>query len=283
MLLGNMELLWSWLSDADHSVWLHDLAGISANFVIRKPTLDQATIGAIDKEITGEHDPVIGDSELVTPDGETKFFGTLQSLYGVKLLGRISIEHINNPKPQLPNWTLRLLDDHERRKSPQFQESWRAFLQAMNLLQFQFADRGFYFVSTEDLAIRSQQEADIYPLPRPHEGYSIAAERPAESVVEPNPYEELGMDQEEQRIAEAVVAAGGPMPDVGFELGSRTGRCGAEAELAWPDSLVAVLFAGDPTDAAAFEREGWRVFKDPIELNDLTAAVCAKQESGERN
>jgi len=38
------------------------------------------------------------------------------------------------------------------------------------------------------------------------------------------------------------------------------GRVIAEAEIAWPDALIAVLLPGITTDSALFVEQGWHVF-----------------------
>ena len=45
------------------------------------------------------------------------------------------------------------------------------------------------------------------------------------------------------------------------------GRVTAEAELAWPDALAAVLMPGTATDSALFVEQGWHVLQ-------LTVVSC---------
>ena len=47
-----------------------------------------------------------------------------------------------------------------------------------------------------------------------------------------------------------------PVPDVGFELTGSKDQVLAEAELAWPSQLLAVVL--QPEDRDAFEQAGWR-------------------------
>ena len=47
-----------------------------------------------------------------------------------------------------------------------------------------------------------------------------------------------------------------PVPDVGFELTGSKDQVLAEAELAWPSQLLAVVL--QPEDQDAFEQAGWR-------------------------
>ena len=47
-----------------------------------------------------------------------------------------------------------------------------------------------------------------------------------------------------------------PVPEVGFELTGSKDQVLAEAELAWPSQLLAVVL--QPEDQDAFEQAGWR-------------------------
>lgn len=58
----------------------------------------------------------------------------------------------------------------------------------------------------------------------------------------------------------ALAALGASAPQPGYELMDDKGRVIAEAELAWPDTLTAVLMPGTTTDSALFVEQGWHVF-----------------------
>jgi DEAD/DEAH box helicase domain-containing protein len=51
------------------------------------------------------------------------------------------------------------------------------------------------------------------------------------------------------------------LPEAGFELAGKAGEIIATAELAWPDSRIAVLLEEEADGAARFEAAGWRVFQ----------------------
>lgn len=74
----------------------------------------------------------------------------------------------------------------------------------------------------------------------------------------------------------ALADAGVPTPEVGFELADAAGRVVAEAELAWPDSHVAALLAGE--SATPFEQAGWQAF--PADLPDLLAKLASVLQTG---
>ena len=66
--------------------------------------------------------------------------------------------------------------------------------------------------------------------------------------------------QEVQAWGLALAALGASAPQPGYELMDDKGRVIAEAELAWPDALTAVLMSGTATDSALFVEQGWHVF-----------------------
>jgi len=280
---GNMELLWTWLRTPDESAWLRRVVSLGADFVVDRESLEVPTIPVIEEELVTQQESGGPDPEPVTIGPETQVLARLQSRFATKLLGRLTMAACRESEPHVPVWTLRLYDDHPRRQDLQFQESWRAFLQAVNILQFV---RGFFFTSTEDLIRREAQGADLYLPPRENEGLSIAAERPhehedgIEARPAAHPLEDLYLLPEESAIADAVLAAGCDPPEVGFELTNAVGRCLAEAALAWPRAKVAVLFDSEPSEVHAFEEAGWRLFSSD-DLGGLIAALTLEQDSEE--
>ena len=135
------------------------------------------------------------------------------------------------------------------------------------------------FASTEDIERRVATGVDVQPLPRPYAGASIAAETPSRYEPESDPLEGMDLLDDERPFVTAVLAAGGPRPDVGFELSDREGRCIGEAALAWSQPRVAVLIDGTPPEIEAFEQGGWRVFTDGSAVDQLVAAVCEGEGS----
>ena len=273
--LGSMELLWRWLRRPDEPAWLRKLAVIGADWVVRMQTLDGHDIEQLERELAGGRGATNIGTELVSITPETLTLGQLENRFGVSLLGRISMKAVKGPLPQLPAWTLRLYDDQRRRQDEQFLHSWRAFLQALNLLQFA---EGFVFASTEDVERGMAAGVDVYPLPRP-QSFSIAAEEAPPYEPETDPLEGMNLLDDERPLVGAVLAAGGSRPEVGFELIDAHGRCIAEAKLAWPQARVAVLVDSDPAERGAFERDGWRLITDVGAVEQLVAAVCADQGS----
>ena len=272
---NNMELLWCWLRSPNELEWLRKIVAVGTDFVVHRESMEVPTIPVIEDELVTQGEFRGPDPERVTIGPETQVLARLESRFGAKLLGRLSMAACRGAEPRLPVWTLRLYDDHARRQDPQFQESWMAFLQAVNLLQFV---PGLFFTSTEDLMRRQATGVDLYLPPREDEGLSMAAERPVEYEAGPDagapasPLDELHLLPEEREIAEAAAAAGGGLPEAGFELSDSAGRCLAEAALAWPESKIAVVLGSETSDRRAFERTGWQVFSED-DLDGLIAAL----------
>ena len=70
---------------------------------------------------------------------------------------------------------------------------------------------------------------------------------------------ELIVDATLAKRVEALISAGAPLPEVGFELVDRIGRVLAEAEVAWPGAKVAVLTKREE-NGRRFKDAGWSTF-----------------------
>ena len=60
------------------------------------------------------------------------------------------------------------------------------------------------------------------------------------------------------------------MPEIGFELQDDLGRVCAEAELAWPDRLQAVVLPDRDAATQIFRDRGWRVFTPDTPTENIT-------------
>jgi DEAD/DEAH box helicase domain-containing protein len=267
---GSMELLWDWLAEPDRALWDRRLAALGAQFVVRQTTLTSSAIESLEEALFLQSLPLGSEAEAVSVKASTETLGNAEGLFGLKLLGRLSMSACRGSEPISPIWTLRLYDDRARRSDPQFHSSWRAFLQAINLLQFV---PDFLFATTEDVEARHDEGAGIYLLKREEKSMQMVAERPG-PVAPADPLAGLHLLDEEKSLVRGVLDSGGPLPEVGFELLDATGRCIAEAPLAWVSARVAVVFGVELSDLAVFDRAGWRVF-GPSEVDELIAVLRA--------
>jgi DEAD/DEAH box helicase domain-containing protein len=104
----------------------------------------------------------------------------------------------------------------------------------------------------------------------PAKAASDGQDRPESAAVErQQAWQELGRvaPAEAQPLLEALEAAwqdtDRPLPEQAFELEGPRGEVLAQAELAWPEQLLAVV--SDPVDAEALAAAGWRCWslEDP--------------------
>ena len=63
------------------------------------------------------------------------------------------------------------------------------------------------------------------------------------------------------------------IPEVGYELMSESERVVAEAELAWPNAMIAILLNEQHEYRSNFEQNGWDVFPPSVESEDLVSAL----------
>ena len=140
--------------------------------------------------------------------------------------------------------------DADARKQPQFEGTWRALLQAWNLLQFHHG----VSILTTDL-VRDSQSPSLTTLPRtdraPQPSIAADAEDPA---LQLQPL----LDAQIFALVRSIVDRGAPLPQVGYEL-LVDARVAAEAELAWPDHHVALLLEHQSEGTEAFQKARWTV------------------------
>jgi DEAD/DEAH box helicase domain-containing protein len=152
---------------------------------------------------------------------------------------------------------LNLFDDYAHHGLIEWKRAWREFLRLGNLLQF--LDR-FEFVTAIGLA------GEVYgPLLE-------QAEKPGEETM-PNRLAALLelVDSKLHSLCRKLAERGKALPEAGYELASDGGEIVASAELAWPNTHIAILLGQEAEGAARFEAAGWRVFQadstaDALEL-----------------
>jgi len=177
-------------------------------------------------------------------------------------------------KQKVEHFLLRLFDHQEAREDAKFEENWRRFLQAWNLLQF--CD-GFEATSSEAITV----------APYVERAEPLAAEAPSDfgPAGEANLEKILEYATEASRpLIVSVAKANLPFPELDFELPAPSPGCGPEPELAWPDCTVAVLAERQADDAAAFKAAGWAVLMQPVTeeqlLNLLRSRMPANKAAG---
>lgn len=140
-----------------------------------------------------------------------------------------------------------VLDEASAEQTKAFEKIWRGFWHAVNVLQF--APR--FTVATRGGVSEQVYENLLQGWPlKPHEVQSGTA------AASDNPWTEIFDLCEIDRFAlEVLMNAGIACPEVGFDLVANT-QVVATAELAWPDSLIAVMLETPETFA---EIPNWKL------------------------
>jgi DEAD/DEAH box helicase domain-containing protein len=168
---------------------------------------------------------------------------------------------------------LRLFDEAEGRSAPEFETSWRSFLQAWNLVQFHDGVR----------VVSSECPPDVYEEAFAPTEAPLAAESAVGPVADAGPNSE---DAYESLLELATAASRAlllalrgrclPAPQFDFELPGDPGRCGPQADLAWPELLVAILSEQQLEDQGAFERAGFLVWSHPVDVTAVTDELARR-------
>jgi DEAD/DEAH box helicase domain-containing protein len=142
---------------------------------------------------------------------------------------------------------LSLFDDYAHHGPIEWKRAWREFLRLGNLLQF--LDR-FEFVTAIGLA------AEMYGSLLEQAG------KRGELTIPDRLGALLGLVAPElHSLCRRLAERGKALPEAGFELAGEGGEIVATAELAWPDTHIAVLLGQEADGAARFEAAGWRLFQ----------------------
>ena len=194
--------------------------------------------------------------ELPTPTTDGSHLAKLHSSPPLQLLTLAAMEAATRLDPGGFQALLRIEDRQPDRQADGYRRLWRRWLQTANLLQFL---PGFEWVSAE--AIDSQPQA-----PPPNIPTSSAKPETDDRLAELLPF----CDPCCHDLLRAVLGKGCPVPEIGFELQDDSGRVCAEAELAWPDRLQAVVLPDREAAAQIFRDRGWRVFTPDTAAENIT-------------
>ena len=279
-----MRTLIGYLERPDLDQW-SKLAGAAATaWLVEPPFLSDQAADQLENQIYEEserftpapaevHEAPPADANVVSRSDFTDWLAVLS----------------RSPKASLKeaNWrgmrmVCRLFDEHDGRQAPGFENDWRRFLQAWNLLQFH---EGAEFVSSE--LIQEGYSPGVAADEKAAEGPSGESSTPSatESTtagtppLDPSKLNEILEFSSEaaQKLIRAVSEAGGPLPQIDFELvdddEAGVARVGPEPELAWPELKIAVLSDRQLADRAAFEEAGWIIFAHPVEASALIRAL----------
>lgn len=279
------QLLWEYLEHPDEAVWRDAAIGFAAGMLSFEPPWSRDSILARQEHL--RHGVPRVDGELEAADltgGPPARFAGLDARPHATFLYQSPASALRSGRIDRGELTLRLFDDAAARARDDFEDSWRAFLHAWNLLQFH--PRGLEVVSTEYLQELGEHEAASHETSSPapgsplQPGSAAALEvgtrgssahppstrtsstrpqgRPRAAATEPpdagDAYDAFAAEyRDEPHLAELA----GLLRDAGLPLPTDAGECDLpidlEALLLWPDAKVVLV--PEPTDA---DRRAWQ-------------------------
>ncbi|HET8931109.1 MAG TPA: hypothetical protein VFN21_10670, partial [Acidimicrobiales bacterium] len=166
-------------------------------------------------------------------------------------------------------------DRHPAIDQPMHTQRWRDWLQWTNLLQFLRTDREAVIATVSmadhldpaDLTIVGAATGAKTDPNVPAEAANAGS--PAGLSAEAHQALDDLVDDQVCTLVQAVLVAGAPVPEVGYELD------GMPVEAAWPDERVAVLTGSEPDELrAALDAAGWTFHAvDDWDTNALATAL----------
>lgn len=271
---SSFGLLWEYLEHPDAEVWAATAKRFAASMLQVNPPWSAESVDAERAALRGSIKR--GPSRLVEAsraDGAPKRWAGLDARADAVLLFELPLTAVQKGKFEEGDLTLRLYDDAASRRDATFEESWRAFLHAWNVLQFHA--RPPEVVST-DLLRQEAGEAATPFVPRP------STVPPAASAPdEVDAYARLARDFSDaaDMLALAESLRSGQLP-VPVDAGTLDLPLELEALLAWPAQRIVLVPRATETDIASWATAGWTAvdYDAPAETI-LTALRQANPES----
>lgn len=279
--LGSMELLWEWLGNPNEGAWRSDLARTGVQWTVRQSSYGKDAASGFAASLMGSEviDAVPAEVDL-NPSSPLLARAGVQAHLG--LLARMPMAAMRSAAMSQAQWTLRLEDSWEARKSDGFLGAWRLFLQAWNLLQFV---EGTEVTCTEYVIAMRELDGEFG---RGAQGSALAGE-PGGAVAPDHGaavtglarWKDEGATPVEAELLEAVFRIHGLSGVPGYELEGASGRCVAASLLAWEEAKVAVVDLKYPEDEQAFLDAGWAVLGEGAvakDVNDLIEKQGTQQQ-----
>lgn len=257
---GSMEMLLAYLRHPATYDWEKLADAYVLGWLRKGPWLDGSSAATVPGALLDDDDPSLAVG--LSPQPTSNRIATWASAFSTAATAHCSPADLQG-SASAPSVVIRLFDDRVARGSDQFEDSWRACLNAWNLLQF----RQNITVQTTERIRRYGGQAQTYA-----------------HVSEPTPPTAISHDAIEQLfelatedtrpLILALNAEGLPQPVLDFELSEGdTQRCGPQAELAWPSFMIAALGPSQEQDRKAFEERNWIVFDVSRETDSILQEV----------
>lgn len=192
-----------------------------------------------------EHGPSASGAEWQTGRLQHLLLGTSPVIQGL-VFGRM--ESLGRGSLAGTALSLRLNEAYALSAPAEWKDAWRKFLWAMNVAQFVGRHES---VTAEGLAAGRYASllGDLLRVAPPKKPLSPVAESLLAHV-----------DAGVRDLLLALIEAGAPAPEAGYELAREDGEIVGMAELGWEKARVAVLLPREGPFRGAFEEAGWAVF-----------------------
>lgn len=263
---SNMEILWEYLKKPDPDQWRR-LANVwSVAWLASDPLMDSEQIDPIEKQLLSD--------EILTRPAQVNLVASPGELIGrvdwgkyLQMLISCVSSDLKEENIDAAMVLLRLDDSAHNRAANDFESSWRAFLQAWNLLQFR-----------ENVEIQTSERIKFGGdeiVTRDEQIRRVAEEAPKEYAEDRPELAEL-LEYSAETVKSFLhdfASTGLTLPTLDFELDVGTGRCGPEPELSWPELKVAILADNQLEDRPVFENHDWKVFVHPLDTDAVTDVI----------
>ena len=268
---GSMQLLWEWIRHPKSVVWGNWVGAASMHQALARKGLDASTAKQARNALLQGASPWSELPRAVPLTGQAmELVQARQAPYLDWVVGLPMIAiHPNNSDTMPSRWNLRLRDSHSSRQAPQFEQAWRTFWHALNVLQFGSMPA---ICSCEYIAAnRDSGSLEGAGSPVSRLDSLVADPKEAESAEAFATTADLeDFLPEERPVVVEAIRTGVPAPKAGWELTNSSGRCIAEAALAWPEQKHAVLVDSTSSERQAFEENGWTIH---LEINNAEEIV----------
>jgi DEAD/DEAH box helicase domain-containing protein len=267
---SSFDLLWEYLEDPNDEIWAGTAKRFAASMLQVKPPWSAESVHAEQESLRSSTKR--GPSRLAEAnraDGTPKRWAGLDARGSAVLLFQIQAPALQKGAFAEGDLTLRLYDDAAARQDPEFEQSWRAFLHAWNVLQFH--PRPPEVVTTELLREGLEEtgvESVRAPSTRPPTG------PPAEDTSDP--YARLALAFSDGKhigeLAERLRMERLALPVDASEL---TVSPELEGLLAWPNQKLVLVQDATDADFARWKSEGWTAIDYDAHAETILRALKA--------
>ena len=271
-----MEQLYDFLDQPDADAWRNAALAVGFGMLALRQPLDITAVHTIKNQLEGAPKrskyPALPFASAVP-----SLFSAHRISEWAQLLATIDNKSASTTRFGNLRFLVRLFDEKEARKNEEFEDSWRAFFQAWNLLQFHRL--GTEVVSSEWLVAEGVVEERAPEALSPTQRRRSTRETP---VVTDEPVPTLPVsfltlldDFPEAETLLRVLHTRNLSPPAELE-GIGDGAIEVEAILGWPDQKIAVCLEIGDDDRRVWDRHGWNAFM----VDDVNMIADAVADAG---